>query len=85
MESNRPRKYKFRNKKKKIYMDWSHTKKEYREIPKAALCEILKEAGREEVLRIAEKIEEAGRSLNELMFLAAYRQKWKELLDNLCS
>jgi hypothetical protein len=27
MESNRPRRYKFRNKKKKIYTDWSHTKK----------------------------------------------------------
>jgi hypothetical protein len=27
MESNRPRKYKFSNKRKKIYMDWSHTKK----------------------------------------------------------
>jgi hypothetical protein len=27
MENNRPRRYKFRNKKKKILMDWSHTKK----------------------------------------------------------
>ena len=27
MESNRTRRYKFRNKKKKIYMDWSHIKK----------------------------------------------------------
>jgi hypothetical protein len=28
---------------------------------------------------------EAGRSWNELRFLAADRQKWKELIDNLCS
>jgi hypothetical protein len=27
MDSNRPRRYKFRYKEKKIYMDWSHTKK----------------------------------------------------------
>ena len=30
-------------------------------------------------------IKEAGRSWNELMFLAADRQKWKELIYNLCS
>ena len=30
-------------------------------------------------------IKEAGRSCNELRFLAADRQKWKELIDNLCS
>jgi hypothetical protein len=28
---------------------------------------------------------EVGRSWNELQFLAADRQKWKELIDNLCS
>jgi hypothetical protein len=28
---------------------------------------------------------EAGRSWNEIRFLAANRQKWKELIDNLCS
>jgi hypothetical protein len=28
---------------------------------------------------------EAGRRWNELRFLAADRQKWKELIDNLCS
>jgi hypothetical protein len=26
-----------------------------------------------------------GRSWNELWFLAADRQQWKELIDNLCS
>jgi len=30
-------------------------------------------------------IKEVGRSWNELRFLAADRQKWKELIDNLCS
>ena len=30
-------------------------------------------------------IKEAGRSWNELSFLAADRQKWKRLIDNLCS
>jgi len=30
-------------------------------------------------------IKEAGRSWNELKFLAADRQKWKGLIDNLCS
>jgi hypothetical protein len=28
---------------------------------------------------------EVGRSWNELRLLAADRQKWKELIDNLCS
>jgi hypothetical protein len=28
---------------------------------------------------------EVGRSWNELRFLEADRQKWKELIDNLCS
>jgi hypothetical protein len=30
-------------------------------------------------------IKEAGRSRNELQFLAADRQKCRELIDNLCS
>jgi hypothetical protein len=30
-------------------------------------------------------LKEAGRSWNELRFLAADRQKWKELIDNPCS
>ena len=30
-------------------------------------------------------IQEVGRSCNELRFLAADRQKWKELIDKLCS
>ena len=30
-------------------------------------------------------IKDVGRSWNELRFLAADRQKWKGLIDNLCS
>jgi len=30
-------------------------------------------------------IKEVGRSWNKLRFLAADRQKWKGLIDNLCS
>jgi len=47
---------------------------------------ILKETGRE--LKNSWRrsvIKEAGRSWNELRFLAADRQKWKRLIDNLCS
>jgi hypothetical protein len=49
---------------------------------------ILREAGREEDLRIAGRrsvIKETGRSWNELRFLAHDRQKWKELVDNVHS
>ena len=48
----------------------------------------LRETGREEDREIAGEdlgIKEAGRSWNELRFLAADRQKWKGLIDNLCS
>jgi hypothetical protein len=37
MECNRPGRYKFRNRKKKIYIDWSHTEKEDGEITKSTL------------------------------------------------
>jgi hypothetical protein len=44
----------------------------------------LKEAGRPKTSwRLVTK--EVDRSWNELQFLAADRQKWKELIDNLCS
>jgi len=48
---------------------------------------VLKEAGREKDLRLAgeDRSPKVGRSWNELRFLAADRQKWKELTDNLCS
>ena len=69
-------------------MDWSHIKKEDGEVPKAALLwnpqgnrkrERPKNSWRRSVIK------EAGRSWNELRFLAADRQKWKGLIDNLCS
>ena len=48
----------------------------------------LRETGREEDQETAGRRsvnKEAGRSWNELSFLAADRQKWKGLIDNLCS
>jgi hypothetical protein len=46
---------------------------------------ILREAGRPKNSWSRSVIKEAGRSWNELRFLAADRQKWKELVDNLQS
>ena len=46
MESNRTRRYKLRNKKKKIYMNWSHIKKRgWRDINS---CPILEPSGKQE-------------------------------------
>jgi hypothetical protein len=48
----------------------------------------LKEVGREGRPKNSWRrsaIKEVGRSWNELRFLAADSQKWKELIDNLCS
>ena len=75
---------------KKRKFRWiGHTlRKEDGEVPKAALLwnpqgsrkrERPKTSWRRSVTK------EVGRSWNELRFLAAYRQKWKELIDNLCS
>jgi hypothetical protein len=67
MDSNRPRRYKFRNKKMKIWMDWSHTEKRgWVKYQRPPYYGILREAGREEDQRIAgkdrlsKKREEAG-------------------------
>jgi hypothetical protein len=46
---------------------------------------ILKDAGRRKNSWRRLIVKEAGRSWNELRFLAADRLKWKELIDNLCS
>ena len=66
-----------------------HTlRKEDGEITKLPYFGTLRETGREEDREIAGEdpgIKEAGRSWNELRFLAADRQKWKGLIDNLCS
>jgi len=45
----------------------------------------LKERGRPKNRWRRSVIKEASRSWNELRFLAADRQKWKGLIDNLCS
>ena len=66
-----------------------HTlRKENGEIPKAALLwnpQGNRKRGRPRNSLRKSVIKEAGRSWNELSFLAADRQKWKGLIDNLCS
>jgi hypothetical protein len=66
-----------------------HTlKKEDGEIPKPALLwnpQGNRKKGRPRNSRRRSVIKEVGISWNELRFLAANRQKWKELIDNLCS
>ena len=66
-----------------------HTlRKEDGEISKAALLwnpQGSRKRGRPKNSWIRSVIKEAGRSWNKLRFLAADRQKWKELIDNLCS
>jgi len=62
--------------------------KEDGEIPKAALlCNPQGNRKRERPRNSWRRsvIKEADRSWNELRFLAADRQKWKRLIDNLCS
>ena len=66
-----------------------HTlRKEDGEVPKAALLwnpQGNRKRGRPKNNWRRSVIKEAGRSWNELRFLAADRQKWKGLIDNLCS
>ena len=66
-----------------------HTlRKDDGEIPKAALLwnpQGNRNRGRPRNSGRRSVIKEAGRSWNELKFLAADRQKWKGLIDNLCS
>ena len=68
-------------------MDWSHIKKRGWRNAKGRPT---LESSRKQEERKTENswrsvIKEAGRSWNELRFLAADRQKWKRLIDNLCS
>jgi hypothetical protein len=75
---------------RKIKFKWiGHTlRKEEGEIPKAALLwnpQGSRKRRRPKNSWRRSVIKEAGRSWNELRFLAADRQKWKELIDNLCS
>ena len=66
-----------------------HTlRKEDGEVPKAALLwnpQGNRKRGRPKNSCRRSVIKEAGRSWNELRFLAADRQKWKGLIDNPCS
>jgi len=66
-----------------------HTlRKEGGEVPKAALLwnpQGNRKRGRPKNSWRRSVIKEAGRSWNELSFLAADRQKWKGLIENLCS
>ena len=62
--------------------------KEDVEIPKAALLwypQGSRKTGRPRNSWRRSVIKETGRSWNELRFLAADRQKWKGLIDNVCS
>jgi hypothetical protein len=65
-----------------------HTlRKEDREIPKVALLwnpQGNRMGGRSRNSWRRSVIKEAGRSWNELRFLAADRQEWKGLIDNIC-
>ena len=74
---------------KRKFRWFGHTlRKEDGEVPKAALLwnpEGNRKRGRPKNSWRRSVIKEAGRSWNELRFLAADRQKWKGLVDNLCS
>ena len=75
---------------RKIKFRWfGHAlRKEDLEIPKAALLwnhQGNRKRGRPRNSWRRSVIKETGRSWNELRFLAADRQKWKGLIDNLCS
>jgi len=62
--------------------------KEDEETPKAALLwnpQGNRKRGRPRNSWRRSVVKEAGRSWNELRFLAADRHKWKGLIDNLCS
>jgi hypothetical protein len=88
MESNSTRRYKFRNKKKKFRWIGHTLRKEDGEISKAALLwnpQGNRKRGRPRNSWRRSVIKKEGRSWNKLSFLAADRQKWKGLTDNLGS
>ena len=69
-------------------MDWSHIKK--RRWRDTKECTTLEPSRKQEERRLRNGWrrsvnKEAGRSWNELRFLAVERRKWKGLIDNLCS
>ena len=76
IESNRTRRYKFRNKKRKFRWIGHTLRKEDGEIPKAALHwnpQGNRKRGRPKNIWRRSVIKEAGRSWNELRFLATDR------------
>jgi hypothetical protein len=88
MEGKSSWRCKFRNKKRKIWLDWSHTKKQWRRNTKGSLR--VESSGKQMRGRPKNSwrrsvIKEVGRSWNELRLLAADRQNWKEFVVNLCS
>ena len=68
-------------------MGWSHIKKRgWRDTED---CPTLEPSRKQEERKTEKQLEKIGnkgmgRSWNELRFLAADRQKWKGLIDNLC-
>ena len=88
MESNKTGRYKCRNNKRKFRWIGHTLRKEDGEIPKSALFwnpQGNRKRGRPRNSWRRSVNKEAGRSWNELKFLAADRRKWKGLIDNLCS
>jgi hypothetical protein len=88
MESNGPKIYKCRNKQRKFGWIGHILRKVDGGIPKATLQwnpqgSRKRERPQHSWRRLV--IKEAGRSWNELKFLAANRQKWKEIITNLHS
>jgi hypothetical protein len=88
MESNRTRSLNLEIRKRKFKWIGHTLRKEDGEIPKAVLLwnpQGNRKRGRPRNRWRRSVIKEAGRSWNELRFLAADIQKWKGLIDNLCS
>ena len=88
MESNRTRRISLEIRKRKFRWIGHTLRKEDGEIPKAALLwnpqGNRKRGGPRNSWRRS-VIKETGRRWNELRFLTADRQRWKGLIDNLCS
>jgi ribosomal 50S subunit-associated protein YjgA (DUF615 family) len=88
MESNRTSRLNLEIRKRTFRWIGHTLRKEDGEIPKAALFwnpQGNRKRGRPRNSWRRSVMKEADRSWNELRFLAADRQKWKGLIDNLCS
>jgi hypothetical protein len=88
MESNRPKDINLEIRKRKFRWIGHTLREEDGEVPKAALLwnpQGSRKRGRPKTSWGRSVNKEVGRSWNELRFLEADRQKWKELRDILCS